>query len=110
MMGDIEYNDWDVESCANCHRLLEEVGYLEDEDELQTKWFCVGRLINKPENPNKHDRVNKIRMCLRGSGGFHLWEWTPFEASRVGLALTFAVTDCLLELQPKTENRKESKP
>lgn len=83
--------------------LLKDRGYLEDKDELQTKWFCVGRLINKPENPNKHDKFNEIRMCLHGSDGFQLWEWTPFEAARVGLGLAFAVSDFLVEAQPTRE-------
>ncbi len=106
LVTDTEYNDWTYESCGKCSRLLQEFDYFEDADELPTKWFCVGRLINKSENPDEHEEVNEIRMCLQGSEGVQSWEWTPFEASRVGLALTFAVTDFLLELQPDREDSK----
>lgn len=104
---EIEYNDWTFESCGKCRRLLQEFDYMKDADKLPTKWFCVGRLINKSENPDKHEEVNEIRMCLHGSDGVQSWEWTPFEASLVGLGLGFAVTDFLLESQPEKEDSEE---
>jgi len=104
MMEEGDYNDWSFESCPQCSRLIEEVGYLEDEDELQTKWFCVGRMVNKSEDPDEHEEANEIRVCFQGSMGIESWEWTPFEASRVGLGLIFAVSTFLVEGQPCRED------
>jgi len=99
-MTEEEYNDWTVDECEKCTRLLEEVDYMEDEDELPTKWICIGRIIKPNPLRDEHDKYNEIRICIHSSDGIQSWEWTPFEASRVGLGLTFAVTDFLLELQP----------
>jgi len=107
MMAGEEYNDWTVEQCDQCRRLLEDFDYLEHGDELPTKWLCIGRMINKSETPDEHEKFNEIRLCIQGSKGIESWEWTPFEASRVGLGLTFAVTDFLLELQPGKDDSEE---
>ena len=99
-MPEEDYKDWTVDECEKCNRLLQEFDYMEHEDELPTKWMCIGRII-KPNPPkNEHDEYNEIRICLQGSDEIQTWEWTPFEASRVGLGLTFAATDFLLDLQP----------
>lgn len=99
-MTEEKYNDWTVDSCKKCTRLLQEYDFMEDEDELPTKWLCIGRIIKSNPPKDQHDEYNEIRACIQGSEGIESWEWTPFEASRVGLGLTFAVTDFLLELQP----------
>ena len=97
-----------LETCDMCHRLGYESSALNEEEDLM--WLCVGEII-KPEHPkNLHEKLNEIRLCLvRDSGVDDIisFEWTPYEATRVAMALTWAVSNHLIKEQPKLEDIDE---
>lgn len=75
-------------------------------------WLCVGEII-KPENPKDlHEALNEIRLCIvRDSSVDDIisFEWTPYEVSRVAMALTWAVSNYLIKEQPTLEAKDELK-
>ena len=98
----------DLDCCSQCHRLGYETSAIDEEKDLM--WLCVGEII-KPDNPqNLHEKLNEIRICLiRGDdiNDIVSFEWTPFEASRAAMALTWAVSNYLCKDQPKLEEMEE---
>ena len=93
-----------------CHRLGTEISTLNDEEDLT--WLCVGEII-KPENPKDlHEKLNEIRLCIVRDSSVHdiiSFEWTPYETSRVAMALTWAVSNYLIKEQPDIEDIDELK-
>jgi len=100
----------EVDTCDMCHRLGYEYSVLNDEEDLM--WLCVGEII-KPENPEDlHEALNEIRLCVVKSSSIDdiiSFEWTPYEASRVAMALTWAVSNHLIKKQPRLEDIDELK-
>ena len=98
----------DLDCCEKCHRLGYETSALDEEKDIM--WLCVGEMI-KPDNPKDlHEKLNEIRICLIRSDDVNdivSFEWTPYEASRVSMALTWAVSNYLHRDQPKLEEMKE---
>ena len=103
-MTERKYNDWKYEACDTCNRIAQEFDFFEDEDELPTKWLCVGRII-KPEKPKDlHEKHNEIRCCLWDTtkkNNKASFDWTPFEALTTATALNFVVGDYLMGFQPE---------
>ena len=95
----------EIDTCDMCHRLGYEVSSLNDEEDLM--WLCVGEII-KPENPEDlHKALNEIRLCVvRDSSDDDIicFEWTPYEVSRIAMALTWAVSNHLIKGQPALED------
>lgn len=110
MSEDKKLIELDLETCDMCHRLGTEISALNDEVDLT--WLCVGEII-KPENPKDlHEKLNEIRLCIvRDSSVDDIisFEWTPYETSRVAMALTWAVSNYLIEEQPVIEDIDELK-
>lgn len=100
----------DLETCDMCHRLGNEISALNDKEDLM--WLCVGEII-KPDSPEDlHEALNEIRLCIiRDSSVDDIisFEWTPYEASRVAMALTWAVSNYLIKKQPTLEDIDELK-
>ena len=103
----------DLDLCIMCHRVGCEISALNDEEDLM--WFCVGEII-KPENPKDlHEKLNEIRVCLVKDSqkddvsDVISFEWTPYEASRVAMGLTWAVSNYLIDEQPTLEDLDELK-
>lgn len=103
-MDEKEYNDWMHKACDTCDRIAQEFDYFNDKDEHPTKWFCFGRIV-KPENPkDEHEEHNEIRVCLwdpTKPEGKACFDWTPWEVQTVLVGLCFAVSDYLIEFQPR---------
>lgn len=95
----------DLETCDMCHRLGTEISALNDEEDLI--WLCVGEII-KPKAPKDlHEALNEIRLCVvreSSDNDVICFEWTPYEASRVAMALTWAVSNYLIKRQPVLED------
>lgn len=91
----------DLDTCEQCHRLGYETAAIDEENDLM--WLCVGEII-KPEDPQDlHEEINEIRLCvLRDSETDDIvaFEWTPYETSRVAMALNWAVSNYLIKEQP----------
>lgn len=98
----------DLDCCDKCHGLGYETSAIDEKRNLM--WLCVGEII-KPENPKTlHEKFNEIRICIirdRSKDEIVSFEWTPFEASRAAMALTWAVSNYLCREQPKLEEIKE---
>ncbi len=98
----------DLDTCDMCHRLGTEISALNDEEDLM--WLCVGEII-RPEAPKDlHEKFNEIRLCVvRDSSVDDIisFEWTPYETSRVAMALTWAVSNYLIKGQPALEDIEE---
>ena len=94
-----------LETCDMCHRLGTETSALNDEEDLM--WLCVGEII-KPENPKDlHEALNEIRLCIVRDTSVDdviSFDWTPYEAARVAMALTWAVGNYLVNEQPVLED------
>ena len=98
----------DLDTCDLCHRLGYEISAITEEEDLM--WLCVGEII-KPDNPEDlHEALNEIRLCVvRDSSVVDFaditsFEWTPFETSRVAMALTWALSNHLIKGQPALED------
>lgn len=104
----------DLDTCEQCHRLVYETSAIDEENDLM--WLCVGEII-KPDKPkNLHEEINEIRVCIirdKDSDEIIGFEWTPYEAARVAMALTWAISNYLHQYQPTLEdieNLKYSMP
>jgi len=98
----------ELDTCEQCHRLGYEIATIDEENELV--WLCVGEII-KPEKPaSLHEKHNEIRVCIirdEDSDDIISFGWTPYEASRVAVALTWAVSNHLHQYQPTLEKESE---
>jgi len=101
-----DVEDWATELCERCEMWGFEYAWDEDEKDLDKplKWLCVGGII-KPDIPkNRHEEFNQVRICiLKSLKPFNVssHEWTPWEALRVVVALGSAISNCIVEDQPK---------
>ena len=98
----------DLDTCEKCHRLGSEISAINEKEDLM--WACVGEII-KPENPKDlHEKMNEIRLCIirdADTDDIISFEWTPFETSRIAMALLWAVSNYLVDEQPKLEELDE---
>lgn len=94
---------WYTELCHKCDMMGFDGAFDDENLEKQVKWICVGEII-RPEIPKTtHEEYNKIRICLLKSlKPFDVvsFEWTPWEASRVLVALGVAIGNVLVVDQP----------
>ena len=110
MMGEEEKNllPLDLETCEQCHRLGYETSAIDEENDLM--WLCVGEII-KPEKPtNLHEKFNEIRVCIiqdKDTDDILSFEWTPYETSRVAMALIWALSNYLVKEQPTLDEKLE---
>lgn len=104
-MGEKTLFPLDLDTCEQCHRLGYETSAIDEENELM--WLCVGEII-KPEKPtNLHEKMNEIRICIirdKDTDEITSFEWTPYESSRVAMALIWAVSNHLHQYQPALED------
>lgn len=106
----VDVEDWKTELCDRCEMWgFEYAGDEEGELEKLYKWLCVGGII-KPDVPkDRHEEFNQVRICiLKSLKPFKVTshEWTPWEALRVVTALGSAISNCLIDEQPKMEEKK----
>ncbi len=98
----------ELDLCEKCHRLGYETSAINEEEALM--WSCVGEII-KPENPKDlHEKLNEIRLCIirdADTDDIISFEWTPFETSRIAMALIWAVSNYLVDEQPKLDDLEE---
>lgn len=100
--------DWQHELCEGCEMWGYEYAWDEDEKDLDkpVKWLCVGGIIKSEKPKDRHEEFNEIRVCiLKSLEPFNVstHEWTPWEATRVITALSYAVSNCIVDNQPKKE-------
>lgn len=99
-----DIQDWCTELCDKCEMMGYEYAIDEEYDNKHLKWLCVGEII-RPENPKDlHEEYNQIRICiLKSYEPFKVTahEWTPWEASRVIVGLSSAISNTIVGDQPK---------
>ncbi len=99
-----------LDLCERCYRLGYESMSINEQEDLM--WACVGEII-KPENPKDlHEKLNEIRLCIirdEVTDDIVSFEWTPYETSRMAMALTWAVSNYLIKEQPTLSDLEESK-
>jgi len=96
----------ETEDCESCERIGWETATLGDGTKFA--WVCVGQII-KPENPSdSHEERNEIRLCLVKSkenlDDIFAFTWTPYEVTRIMLALTWGLSGYLIDNQPKGDD------
>lgn len=100
----------DLDLCERCYRLGYESSSINEQEDLM--WACVGEII-KPENPKDlHEKFNEIRLCIlrdEETDDIVSFEWTPYETSRMAMALTWAVSNYLVKEQPTLSDLEKLK-
>lgn len=101
---------FDLDICEQCHRLGYETSAIDEENDLM--WLCVGQII-KPEDPQDlHEKMNEIRLCVlrdAETDDVVVFDWTPYETSRVAMALIWALSNHLIKEQPTLNDLEVTK-
>ena len=92
-----------VDECDSCVSVSHDTAYLDEERDYEI--VCIG-CFDRPDSPKDiHEENNSIRMCLVESpenlDKITIFNFTPYEASRIASGLCEAVAYQLYAEQPK---------
>jgi len=95
-----------IDECDSCVSVSHDTAYLDEERDYEI--VCIG-CYEKPSKPKDlHEENNRIRMCLVENpeelNQISVFNFTPYEASRIASGLIEAVSHHLIDVQPKGES------